>query len=192
MAFKLPPKSATPAAHERTPLEKALAAVEPIAAGETALGIMYKLTRNVQGSPREPKYRKLNPSNAKIAEMLAAGGAAVLAELGWEHGMDGEDKPALLLPIKTQCTMAQVRAIDDATAAHKKRCQEERARLARKAAAENVTGDKARLLAQMEADKAERAAQGPVTSGSKAQDLKGGANIMTAKEGGCCGSSGGS
>ena len=169
---------------------------------------------------------QLNPSNAKIAEMLAAGGAAVLAELGWEHGMDGEDKPALLLPIKTQCTMAQVRnrqtsktqrkhsalhfgpltllstwrlcpplqvrAIDDATAAHKKRCQEERARLARKAAAENATGDKARLLAQMEADKAERAAQGPVTSGSKAQDLKGGANIMTAKEGGCCGSSGGS
>ena len=65
MAFKLPPKSATPAAHERTPLEKALAAVEPIAAGETALGIMYKLTRNVQGSPREPKYRKVRRPRAR-------------------------------------------------------------------------------------------------------------------------------
>lgn len=109
--------------------------------------------------------------------MLAAGGAGVLAQIGWvEETRDGET--ALVLPLKVQCTMQQVRAIDDAMAALVKRMEEDRRAASRKRAADP---EKARLHAQLEADRRERAARGPVTQGSKANKLDFGANGESAR-----------
>mgnify|MGYP001185407643 CR=1 FL=1 len=104
--------------------------------------------------------------------MLAAGGAGVLAQIGWVEETRGGET-ALVLPLKVQCTMQQVRAIDDAMAALVKRMEEDRRAASRKRAADP---EKARLHAQLEADRRERAARGPVTQGSKANKLDFGAN----------------
>lgn len=60
-----------------------------------------------------------------------------------------------------------------------------------KASALPGNSDKATIRTQMEADRLERASRGPVTQGSTAQALPGGANITTAGDlgingGGCC------
>lgn len=115
--------------------------------------------------------------------MLAAGGAGVLAQIGWvEETRDGET--ALVLPLKVQCTMQQVRAIDDAMKAMVKRMEEDRRAASRKRAADPEKSrdpEKARLHAQLEADRRERAARGPVTQGSKANQLDFGANGESAR-----------
>ena len=83
----------------------------------------------------------------------------------------------------------QVRAIEESKDRLKKQ-NSYQSRMS-KASALPSNADKASIRTQMEADRLERASRGPVTQGSTAQALPGGANITTAGDmglnsGGCC------
>ena len=104
--------------------------------------------------------------------------------MGWR-----EEGDCLVLPPGKSLTMREVRDIDDALVALKKRQEEE---FKQRIAARNKAMDpeKARLVAEMKADRAEQKARGPVTQGSVAVP-KGNGNFQTASAAGCCGTSGG-
>ena len=91
--------------------------------------------------------------------------------------------------------MAQELRVLDEEAAEKREREEEE--LKRRIAARNKANacpDKARLLAEMAADRAEQKARGPVTQGSVAAPLSDKSladRMQTATGAGCCGSSGG-
>ena len=114
-----------------------------------------------------------------------------MVEMGWVKEDDGE---FLVLPAGTSVSMREVREIDDARRALKKWEEEE---LKRRIAARNKANadpEKARLLAEMAADRAEQKARGPVTQGSVAVERSDKAlaeRMQTAAGAGCCGSSGG-
>lgn len=168
-AAKLPPPP-------KTPLEKALKTVK----SDGSLNIIGTLTRNVTQNPREEKYRRLRLTNQKIADAIlnTEGALESMLQMGWTR--EGEE--FLVLPESVQLTMNHVRTVEaakealeaEAKAAAKKRIQ----------AASNRSTDpeKERLRMQLEADRKERAARGPVTQGSKAVKLSEGANVMTAGE----------
>ena len=83
----------------------------------------------------------------------------------------------------------QVRAIEDTKDRLKKQVSYQ-ARMS-KASALPGNADKSAIRSAMEADRLERSSRGPVTQGSTAQALPGGANITTAGDmglnsGGCC------
>ena len=119
------------------------------------------------------------------------GAVEAMCEMGWVKEADGE---FLVLPPAKSVSMREVREIDDARRALKKWEEEE---LKRRIAARNKANacpDKARLLAEMAADRAEQKARGPVTQGSVAAPLSDKSladRMQTATGAGCCGSSGG-
>lgn len=170
--------SATPIAAEVTTLERHLKTSSDVAALET----LFKLLKNCQAAPKEAKYRKLRLGNAKIAATVAAQGVeGAMAEMGWERVTDEAGEAVLVLPPARSVTTAEVRAVDQAITNAKRQCR----RTAGKqptAAAATSDPDKARLMAQLEADKKERAAAGPVLQGSTAQNIERGARITTAKD----------
>eukprot|EP00854_Cymbomonas_tetramitiformis_P022284 gene22284-26883_t len=167
---KLPPDA-------KTPLQKSCEAVQ----STESLTTIGKLTRNVSQNPREDKFRRIRLTNEKIAAVIGnvPGALELLAHMGWER--EGEE--FLVLPASVQMSMNEVRAIEAAIAKLEQEAKE-RAR-ARQAAKKPLDPEKARLRAQLEADRAERAARGPVTQGSVAQQIgNGSANVMTATEAG--------
>lgn len=177
-------KSAKYAPDPKTPLERALSEVRSTSAIET----IATLTRNIAQNPREPKYRKLRLTNAKISAAVAdpAGAHAVMVELGWVQA--GEE--FLELPDTVQLNMTHVRAVEaQAEALEAQAKLKAKARLQARNAKSDP--DKERLRLQMEDDKRERAAKAPVTEGSKKQNLPAGANVMTAGDLGINGSGGG-
>lgn len=108
-----------------------------------------------------------------------------MIEMGWK-----EEGDCLVLPAGKNVTMREVREIDDARTTLRKREEEE---FKKRIAARNKTKqdpDKARLLAEMAADRAEQKARGPVTQGSVAVP-KGNGKFQTATGAGCSGTSGG-
>ncbi|EEH53526.1 uncharacterized protein MICPUCDRAFT_68787 [Micromonas pusilla CCMP1545] len=168
-----------------TPLQQALKAVKD----DKSLETMEKLTRNSAQAPAEEKFRRVRLTNEKIAAVITnvPGAVRVMLEMGWRLV---ENDEFLILPTGTSVTMKDVREIDDARRALRKLEDEE---MKRRIAARNRARqdpEKARLLAQMEADKAERAAKGPVTAGSVAVP-RGEGRMMTAEQAGASGSSGG-
>ena len=94
-----------------------------------------------------------------------------------------------MLPTGKSMTMREVREIDEARTKLKKKEEEE---FKKRLAARNKKVDpaKERLRLEMEADRKERAARGPVTQGSVAL-AKGSGAQMTASEAGCSGTSAG-
>ena len=106
-------------------------------------------------------------------------------EMGWV-----EEGEFLVLPAGNSVTMREVRDIDAARVALKKAEDEEFKKRIAARNAKNVNPDKARLLQEMAADKAERAARGPITKGSVAVP-KGDGVMQTAAGAGCSGTSGG-
>lgn len=90
--------------------------------------------------------------------------------MGWV-----EEGEFLALPAGTQLTMAQVRDIEDRKDKLKKENEKAFMQGIFKKAEDP---EKKKLREQMEADKKERAAKGPITQGSKAVHLGNGAQIQ--------------
>ena len=125
---------------------------------DATLATMEKLTRNSAQAPGEEKFRKIRLTNEKIAAVITNvdGAVEAMCEMGWVKEGDGE---FLVLPPAKSVSMREVREIDDARRALKKWEEEE---LKRRIAARNKANacpDKARLLAEMAADRAEQKGQ---------------------------------
>mmetsp|Transcript_16573 Transcript_16573/g.54114 ORF Transcript_16573/g.54114 Transcript_16573/m.54114 type:complete len:189 (-) Transcript_16573:1696-2262(-) len=173
-------------AAEKTALERALGALPPTAAAEKALDTINTLTRNVV-QKQEEKYRTVKLSNPKIQELLVRvpGAVDAMKVMGWVE----EEGELLVLPAGVKLSMSEVRAIEDAKIAQKKAQDEEmKKRLASK---KRMTPEQAALKAQIEADKAERLAAGPVTKGSEVVKKTGPGAMVTAGDLGLNKSSGG-
>ena len=97
-------------------------------------------------------------TNDKIAAVLVAveGAKAAMLAMGWV-----EDGEFLVLPAGVQLSMKEVRDIEDAKAKLKK--EEEQALMRAALPKKKEDPEMKRLREQLEADKKERAARGPIT-----------------------------
>ena len=158
----------------------------PVATLETLLKVCGNTARN----PQEAKFRRVKLSNEKVRALITdvPGAVAVLQAMGWTVEEE-EGESYAVLPQGTNVTQKHVRDIQDALDhAVKKAKDDARAAAARK---KPVSAEKAAMMAQLEADRKERATQAPVTSDSKNQWHGGGANITRAADVGIGCSSGG-
>jgi hypothetical protein len=171
----------------KTPLERALLDVPTVEAHD----LLEKLILNVARSPTELKFRRLKASNAKIKREIidVPEVLQVMTLLGWiSETVEGEGE-GLSLPANVTLTMREVRAVDEARIATRRRLEEEmRARIRAKSI--NADPTRAALQAQLAADRAERAAAEPVTQGSVAQQLGENRGVVSARDIGASGSSG--
>mmetsp|Transcript_65477 Transcript_65477/g.203039 ORF Transcript_65477/g.203039 Transcript_65477/m.203039 type:complete len:186 (+) Transcript_65477:82-639(+) len=173
-------------ADKLTPLQQALRAL-PLDKAQETLELIEKLTRNVVRNPGEEKFRRIKLSNPKISAAITEVPFAVdaLKEMGWVEDGDG-----LALPPSVRLVHEKdVVAIIDAKDFYKK--EEENERRRQVAARKAPSTEKEALMQQMEADRKEKDAEGPVTQGSKAQKLGDGPNIMRAGDVGIGKSAGG-
>ena len=124
--------------------------------------------------PAEAKYRKLKLSNEKIHTLLVAvdGAVETLLEQGWQRVSDAEDGDCLVLPPAKHLSMADVRRVEQG-AERLTEALKVKARSDARARVASADPEKERIRLQMEADRRERAARGPVTTGSVAQPLPG-------------------
>jgi len=133
-----------------------------------------QVTQNVAQHPTEAKYRRLKLANEKIEALLVnvPGAVQTLLELGWQRETDPVDGDVLVLPPAKHMSMADVRRVEQGEArlveALKVKARNEAAARSRP-----LDPERERLRLQMEADRRERAARGPVTQGSVAQPLPG-------------------
>ncbi len=127
------------------------------------------MTQNVAQQPTEAKFRKLKLSNEKITSLIVnvPGALDALLELGWQRAADEDGTEVLVLPAGKHMTMADVRNID-AAAERLADALKAKARADAAARSRPLDPEKERIRAQMEADRRERAARGPVTQGSVA------------------------
>jgi len=174
-------------ADKLTPLEQAMRALPLDKAAET-LELIEKLTRNVVRNPAEDKFRHIKLTNPKIAAAITDVPFAVdiLKEMGWV-----EDGEGLALPASVRLAHEkEVVAIIDVKDFYKKEqeAQKRREAQARKAA---LDPEKEALFKKMEEDRKEKEAEGPVTKGSKAQNIGGGGKVVTAADLGIGASGGG-
>jgi len=169
-----------------TPLQQALRALPLDKAMET-LELIDKLTRNVVRNPSDEKFRRIKLTNPRISAVITEVPFAVdaLKEMGWVEDGDG-----LVLPPTVHLVHErEVIAIIDAKDYYKKEAESEHRRqiAARKA----PSAEKEALMKQMEADRKEKEADGPVMRGSVAKKLGDGPNIMRAGDIGIGKSAGG-
>jgi len=160
-----------------TPLQQALRQLPLEQAAET-LAIIEKLTRNVVRNPGEAKFRKINLTNEKIKKVIADVPNAVelLEEMGWVQEGDSLELPAnIRLAHETH-----VIGIIDAQDHYKTQAAKEYSRQVR--AKKEVDDDMVKLQQQIEADRKEKSAEGPVTKGSVAQKMGNGPNVMRASD----------
>jgi hypothetical protein len=153
-------------ADKLTPLQQALRQLPLEQAFET-LAIIEKLTRNVVRNPGEAKFRKINLTNEKIKKLIADVPNAVdlLKEMGWV-----QEAESLELPSSVRLAHeVHVVGIIEAQDYYKTQAQKEHSRQVR--ASKDVDGDTAKLREQIDADRKEKAAEGPVTKASKAQKI---------------------
>ena len=136
--------------------------------------------------PTEPKFRRLKLSNAKIAELFVAvpGALEALGELGWVKEVDAVDGDVMVLPAGKHMSMTEVRLIN---AAQERLAEVLKAKARSESAARSRSNDPAReaLRAQIELDKRERAAKGPVTVGSMAVPKSDFGCVLSALAGKC-------
>jgi hypothetical protein len=170
----------------KTPLEQALRSL-PLEHYQETLELIQKLTQNVVRNPGEEKFRKIKLTNPKIsaAITIVPGAVNLLKEMGWE-----EADEELVLPASVRLAHEkEIVGIIDAKDWYKKEVEKEHKRqmMARK----EQDPEKEALRLQMETDRKEKAAEGPVTKGSVAQKLGDGPNITRAGDIGIGKSSGG-
>mmetsp|Transcript_13038 Transcript_13038/g.35785 ORF Transcript_13038/g.35785 Transcript_13038/m.35785 type:complete len:186 (-) Transcript_13038:212-769(-) len=173
-------------ADKLTPLQQALRAL-PLDKAQETLELIDKLTRNIVRNPTEEKFRRIKLTNPKIAAAITEVPFAVdvLKEMGWVEDGDG-----LALPPDVRLLHEQeVIGIIDAKDYFKK--EEENERRRQVAARKAPDADKEALMKQMEVDRKEKDAEGPVTHGSVAKKLGDGPNIMRAGDLGIGKSAGG-
>mmetsp|Transcript_27037 Transcript_27037/g.81474 ORF Transcript_27037/g.81474 Transcript_27037/m.81474 type:complete len:186 (-) Transcript_27037:93-650(-) len=173
-------------ADKLTPLQQALRAL-PLDRAQETLELIDKLTRNVVRNPGEEKFRRIKLSNPKISAAITEVPFAVdaLKEMGWVEDGDGLALPPTVRLVHEK----DVVAIIDAKDFYKKEEENERRRQA--AARKAPNAEKDALMKQMEADRKEKDAEGPVTQASVAQKLGDGPNIMRAGDVGIGKSAGG-
>jgi hypothetical protein len=163
-------------ADKLTPLQQALRAL-PLAKAAETLELIDKLTRNVVRNPAEEKFRHIKLTNPKIAAAITDVEFAVdaLKEMGWVDDEDG----SLTLPSSVRLAHeVEVLALIDAKDYYKKEAENEKRRQMRSSKAADP--EKQALLKKLEADRLEKAAEGPVTKSSVAQKLGEGPNILRA------------
>mmetsp|Transcript_19128 Transcript_19128/g.36841 ORF Transcript_19128/g.36841 Transcript_19128/m.36841 type:complete len:186 (-) Transcript_19128:282-839(-) len=173
-------------ADKLTPMQQALRSL-PLEKAQESLDLIEKLTRNVVRNPGEDKFRRINLSNPKISAAITDVHFAVdaLKEMGWV-----QDDDALLLPPSVHLAHErEVVGIIDAKDYYKKEVDNERRR--QMAARKAVSEEKEALLQQMEADRKEKVADGPVVHSSVAKQFGNGPNIVKASDLGIGNSSGG-
>lgn len=164
-------------ADKLTPLQEALRSL-PLDEAADTLALIDKLTRNVVRNPGEAKFRKINLTNEKIKKAIAdvPGAVNALIEMGWQ--LEGE---SLVLPATVRLAHeVHVVGIIDAQDHYKSEAEKEKTRQMR--ASKAVDADTEKLRQQIEADRKEKAADGPVTQSSHAQKLGGGPNVMRASD----------
>ena len=172
--------------------QKALRAVESVA----ALEMLEKLFGNVAKNPSEKKYRRVKfETNAKIKAAFESGKCTSEIALrcflthGWVVEEEENNERVVKLPDSVQQSFRDVREVTERKEALQKELQ---AAFRRRVAARSkaaASGEKETLLRQLEADKLERAAKGPVTEGSKRVDgALGNGGFSTPQDIGCSGS----
>lgn len=167
------------------------------------LEMIEKLFKNCAQNPSEKKYRKVKfETNAKIKAAFESGKSTTSNEIALQcfltHGWvleEGEDERVLKLPEAVQQTFQDVREVTERKETLQKELQAAfRRRVAARSKAAGASSGgcclaKEALLKQLEADKLERAAKGPVTTGSKRVDgALGNGGFSTPQDAGCCGS----
>merc|ERR1712048_284660 len=168
------------------PLEQALRSL-PLDKYQETLELIQKLTQNTVRNPTEEKFRRIKLTNPKIAAAITDVPNAVelLKEMGWQQ--EGEE---LVLPAAVRLLHErEVVGIIDAKDWYKKEAEKEHKRQMQ--ALKERDPEKENLLKQMEADRKEKQAEGPVTKSSVAQKLGDGPNITRAGDIGIGKSSGG-
>jgi len=173
-------------ADKLTPFQQALRSL-PLDKAQESLELIEKLTRNVVRNPGEEKFRRINLSNPKISAAITDVPFAVdvMREMGWVRDAD-----ALLLPPSVHLVHEmEVVGIIEAKDHYKKEEESERRR--QMVARKGVSAEKDAVLQQMEADRKEKEAEGPVVHGSVAKQLGDGPNIMRASDLGIGQSAGG-
>mmetsp|Transcript_37774 Transcript_37774/g.97679 ORF Transcript_37774/g.97679 Transcript_37774/m.97679 type:complete len:185 (-) Transcript_37774:278-832(-) len=168
-----------------TPLQQALRSL-PLEVAQETLELIDKLTRNVVRSPGEEKFRKVKLSNPKIAAVVAAAPTMVdiMLEMGWVRTEEGIELP----PSARLLHEVHVVGIIEVQDFYKKAIEDAK-RSATRAA--KMDAEKQELLKKAETDRAEKAAEGPVTRASVANKLGDGPNITRAGDIGIGKSSGG-
>lgn len=151
-----------------TPLQQALRSL-PLEQAMDALTLMEKLTRNVVRNPGEAKFRKINLMNDKIREAIAnvPHAVALLKEMGWAQQED-----SLVLPEAVRLAHEiHVVGIIEAQSYYKTLSEKERVRQMR--ASKVIDADMEKVREQIQADRKEKAADGPVNRASKARRIGG-------------------
>jgi len=169
-----------------SPLQQALRSL-PLENAQEILDLLEKVTRNVVRNPGEEKFRRVKLTGAKMAAAIAEAPTMVdvLREMGW-----AEEEDCVVLPPSVRLAHeVHVVGIIDAKDYYKKEAENERRRQLRAGKAGDT--EKEQLLKQMELDRKEKEADGPVTHGSVAKKLGDGPNVMRAGDVGIGKSSGG-
>ena len=180
--------------------QKALRQVESV----ECLEMIEKLFKNCAQNPSEKKYRKVKfETNAKIKAAFESGKSTTSNESavqcflthGWVLEEGETNERVLKLPEAVQQTFQDVREVTERKETLQKELQAAfRRRVAARSKAAGASSGgccsaKEALLKQLEADKLERAAKGPVTTGSKRVDgALGNGGFSTPQDAGCCGS----
>jgi hypothetical protein len=173
-------------ADKLTPLQEALRALplEHIDANGEAhdvmetLALIEKLTRNIVQNPSEAKFRNINLANGKIKKAIAdmPNAIALMQEMGWVLEMEVDERKPLVLPPNVRLSHhPHVVEIIEAQDHYKTKAKKEAVSQMR--ASKAMDADAELLRKQIEADRKEKAAQGPVTQDSVAKRIGGGANI---------------
>jgi hypothetical protein len=153
-------------AEKATPLQQALKSL-PLEHASDCLEILDKLIRNIVRNPKEEKFRTIKLQNPKIAAAITnvPGAVEILTEMGFKS--EGEN---MVLPEEVRLAHeTEVIGIIEAKDHYKKdeglECMRDmRARM-------YVDADAQALREKLEMDRKEKDAEGPVTQGSKRQDL---------------------
>jgi hypothetical protein len=157
---------------ELTPLQAALRAL-PLEKALESLELIDKLTKNIMRNPAEAKFRKINLTNEKIKNTITDVPNAVesLREMGWV-----QEEAFLVLPPTVRFDHSlHVVGIIDAQDYYKTALEKDR--VSKMRAAKEVDSETAKLREQLELDRKEKAAEGPVTKGSVAKALPNGGQI---------------
>jgi len=144
-----------------TPLQQALRQL-PLDQYEACLELIEKLTRNVVRNPSEEKFRRIKLTNPKIAAAITdvPNALALLQEMGWQPAGEELVLPPSVRPVHE----TEVVGIIEAKDWYKKEAEKEAKRITM--ARKEVDPEKEALRKQLEADRKEKDAEGPVTRGS--------------------------
>lgn len=165
-------------AAELTPLQEALRSL-PLELFEETLALLDKLTRNVVRNPSEAKFRKISLTNEKIKKTITdvPNAVEILKQMGWQQQED-----FMILP-ETVRLVHEVHVVGIIDAQDYYKTQAEKARVSQMRASKAVDADTEKLRQQIEADRKEKAADGPVTKGSVPQKMGDGKQVTASDYG---------